>query len=309
MNKYVFNTQLGELVSEGQHLTQHLLHSKDRQRTLIWFARAKDMLALFLPLESELRKAFSALADTQTAGTSASVPEEAVALIRVAADINRIQRDESMDLRHDIESVINDTFAKSWWFRIPVAILVAATVVALGGVVQIGYMNIDIRQRAAAAVAKADEDIKAQKLQAQSAITKIGDDATKAVQEQLKTELRSHVETMKHDISAAAQIHVEDLKRQKTPELEAAFATAKFKVESLQHNVAGEEKRLTELESRAAELSRAIAKMTATEGREGPIDRLGGYLNRSRGYVLTEAVVVFASLLLSGWSLYRTKGA
>jgi hypothetical protein len=230
MNRYAIDACLNELATEGQWL----VGGDNRQKALVWFARAGGVLSAILPADSELRKTFDEAASVHLGDTSAKLPQQAVDLLRVASELNRLRRDEGilLDLRQDVQTVIAETFVKSWWFRLPIAILVTTIAFALVGVVQISNMSIDVRQHAEAAAKKAEDDIAAQRDRTQKSIAQIGDNAREAVQSQITSALRDSTTAAKTQISAAALARVNELKEQKAPELEAAFATARFSTDS-----------------------------------------------------------------------------
>ena len=292
---------IAEILVDLVYQAESLGGDGDRHRTTLWFVRAADTLALFLPVDSQLRRTFTKFLDENDRAESAEVPPVAVDLIRIAYDQNRVRPDDTQlaEVRQDLNIVMGEIFTKSWWFRIPVAALLAAVAFAFGGVIQLANINVDIRERVAAAEKKAEQEIDTQKTEIAKALKQVGDDARNQVSKQLTTELTGHVNSAKGDITAAAQSYVKDLQRQKAPDLEAAFATSRYRTDVLQRSVAASERKLSDLQVKTEMIQRGMAQITKVGNASGFWQRLSIYLDRSRNDVLIATTTLGAAIVLS----------
>jgi hypothetical protein len=309
MNKYILALRLDELAAEGQILTTPTFPN-NRDRVRVWFANAIDT-TVFLGAESELRRLLILARDDVEKTEVATLPTRALDIIHKAAGLNRVRRDEGMitEIRNDINAIALETYAKSWPFRVTLAALFATFGFAILGIVQLNNLRVDVRERAEAAAKKAEQEINEQKAATSKAIASLGSDARQEVEKQLRLELQAHVTETKRAITTAAQAHIENLQRQKAPELEAALIISRMNVEALQRRINQSQEKIAELEARVTTLSRGVDQMRATVRGSSTLDRLGAFLDRSRGYVAGEIIALTIALALSafamGFTIYK----
>jgi hypothetical protein len=312
MNKYAIAAQLDELQSEGRVLRES--RSPDnRARTTLWFARALDSIAMFLPAESELWKTLVRQRDEFVKNEElTALQPQALMAIQFASDLNRARRDERMtaEIREQINAIAIETYGKSTIFRGTLALLVATIGFAFLGIFQLNNLKIDVRERAEQAAKKAEQEINDQKALASKAIASVGTDARQEVEKQLRTELQAHLNDTKQKMTVEAQAHIDDLKRQKAPELEAALITARTNVSALQGRVSVTQKATSDLEERLNLITRDLDRIRKTGQGSSWLERLSAFLDRARGYVAGEIIVILLTLGISlfgiGLTLRRT---
>jgi chromosome segregation ATPase len=199
---------------------------------------------------------------------------EALRYLSIATEFNRDRRDNEglAALREDVQSIIEKTYLKSWWFRITVLLLGAAVIFALWGDVKLQGYSLDVRKdvkdakekieadknQVDADVKDAKEKIQADAKQVQADIVSIGtrvqanaDEASQRVEKKLDSQLASFLENARHRIDNGAEAHLETLKQTTSPALKSGLQT-------LQSNVVDLEKQNTQLRDDAASLRSTI---------------------------------------------------
>ncbi|HEY2094567.1 MAG TPA: hypothetical protein VGJ81_22125 [Thermoanaerobaculia bacterium] len=314
MNKYLVALELDALASEGQ-LLREVTFTDNVDRVRVWLARSRDVIALVLPENSRLLKEFDETHDLFLKKGLNTLPPTALMVIHSASTINRARRDDALaaELRDEMNSIALQTYSNSLPFRATIGLLALTAGFAILGVFQLNNFKVDVRERAETAARKAEQEIEQQKVIASKAISAISVDARQEVERQLKSELQSHVTDTKRGITVAAQSYIDDLKRQKAPELEAALLVSRMNLEGLRKQLLDTQQRLAQVEEKSNTLKRGLDQMRKVTAGSSILDKLSAFLDRSRGYVAGEIVAIACALLLAlfatCFSVYKLRRA
>ncbi len=308
MSKHLIAARLDRLLLEGERLRRaNLAPSSNLDELAIWFATAIDTITLFLPGNSELLAVLSKLQKAHADSDAVELPAEALTIIRIASEVNRIRRSDDVneDLRHDIQMFIVDTYRKSWLFYVPIVLLLVAFGFAVKGVFEVRDLKINTREEAAAALERAKQSIDQQQRSAESTIAMVGakaklaaDDAKLEVERRLEHELQSYVADQRQRIHDAADKQIEIVKRERAPNLETALGASQARVDSLQAQLKQIDQRVQSVASSSDELHRAF-KTIDNSVKGNTLDRVSVFLNRSRQFVAAEFIVAGLVLLLA----------
>jgi len=322
LDKYAIDHWLARLMQEGETLRE----KGSEEEKKIWLATASGTLAFFLPKDSPIVNALNEIRDAESqTGPEAIQLGRAVQLLQVAAEFNRMRRDDQTvaTLREDLRSVMGETFLKSPWFYIGIVILTAAFGLAVLGVIQIKGYKIDAEQE----VINAQSRINRQLESVQKTIGEIGERATKSadaarqvVETKLDSQLATYVTTTKGRIGKKAEEYLgslkdtktnaeqridkeavkylENLKRTKTPELESSLITLNQSRADLQNRIEKLQQDTLFLKGRVDELTEGLKRLHVA-AKASPFERLSIFLNRSRYFVLLEVVITGLALLFS----------
>lgn len=306
MDKHVIAARLDRLISDGDYFggTPATTDAQD-DRVAIWFARALDTVTLFLPENSAVVRMLSDARDQSK--NLRRISPEAVQIVRIASEYNRDRRGDDLldDLRQDVHAVITDIYRKSWWFYVPIALLAAAAIFAISGVIQLRDTKVDVRAEAAAALQRAKDSIDQQQRSAEAAIALSGtrakaaaEDAKQEVERRLERELQTYVADQRQRIATATDQQIELLKRERAPNIDSALGMYQARIDGLQTRVKQVDQRLDRLDSSSDELQRGFQRLDAS-AKAGTLNRLSVFLNRSRRYVAAELIITSIALLAS----------
>jgi len=306
MDKHLLARHLEGLYSDGQALAKSSSTDAAAQVSL-WFARTAEALRFFLPSDSELLAAFKRLSDATADAKPTSILEQALTLLRVATDLNRLRRgdDAIADLRQDVSTIISQIYVKSWWFRIPVAILLVAVIFAVFGVVQLKDYQVDIAAIADKAVEEAHDRIDEQEKTVQASIAAIGKSAEAAVDEakrdvarRLDQQLQASLKEAQDRIATTAQSHVNTLIRDKAPGLETQLLATRAIVDTISIRLTPIQDQVSRLKAGTAELTRGLQRLDSAAA-TGAFTNLSVFLGRSRTVVAIELAVTTLALVAS----------
>lgn len=303
MDKHLIASRLDQLQSDGQTIAMAI--TKPESITF-WYASAIDTLTLFLPEASELVRVFKELRDRQSHGCDERLLPQALDVLRIAADVNRLRRSDDLvaDLRRDVQTSVGEIYRKSGWFYFPVTVLFLAAGFAVVGVIELRGTRINVREEAEAALRAAKASIEEHRTNVERSIDAIGkqaqskaDEAKQDVERKLELQLQSSVEEARGRINTAAQKHLETIKREKTPNLEFGLIAAQAQLAGVEKRLQQVQGQLATLQSSLDELERALKRVDRAVA-AGTLDRLSLFLNRSRRYVWAELLVNSAALLI-----------
>lgn len=292
---------LDDVTSEGKAL----IGQNNPQKATAWYMRAKNAFAIAFPADSELRRALDACEKAaSSAGGTNYVSPEAVDVAKIASQQEFLSNGERSvsELQRDVALIIHETFLRSPWVKVPVVILLAAVGFAIGGVIQLANINVDINKRADSSLKNVEQQIEQKKQDTAKSLTRIADDARDQVSKALNAELKTHVDVTKKSISEAADSYVKELRAQKTPDLEAAFATSRYRVGELQQQLTAAEKRLAQAQEQIAELNRALRQINHATAGGDTLTHLSAALSRSRMAVIVEVTAIALAVALSAFA-------
>lgn len=302
MDKYDIDHCLERLRKDGEALGEK---ASDEDRK-VWLATATGTLALFLPDGSPIMKAIAEIRDSTGQASKQDarwVVTDAVRLLKVAAEFNRMRRDDQTvaTLRDDLRAVMGETFLKSPWFYLAIAILTAAFGLAVLGVIQIKSYKLDAEQELKNAKAKIEDQVRS----VEQTISTLGQRAQEsaaaakqAVEKKLDDQLASDLANAKQRINEGATQHLETLKQTKAPALESGLVTLQERSTAIEQGLKGLQQDILSLKKRADELTDDLHRMEAA-AQTGGLVKLSIFLNRSRYFVLLEVVVAGLALLSS----------
>ncbi len=314
---YMESGPLRQIYEEGLRLIERPEKSIPALRA--WFAAGKDLLARTLPEHSALleefqsaREAFSKAAEEQDLESLQELIEKGNQVIYFAGtpDFRPRRLSSSFDdlyIRdHErlVHSILTDIYLKSWWVKLPSALLIAALALAITGVIKIQDLKIDIYEQTDKALAKTKQRIQAEEASAEDDIKRAGSSSVKRIEsarETAENDVRASISDYgkqeKRRIYQEATKQIDELKKERAPNIE-------IRLDRLQGAANAYEKKAVQIEQgqRRQELELGVLE-NSFRVKIGPRDylslaSLGAFLERSQRFVLIELVAMSVTILL-----------
>jgi hypothetical protein len=322
----------------------------------IWFAAVEDFLKSTLPATSAVYREFEALnasvrgkgeappTDQPSKGTPQSgeiASPEARDLRKTIEATTRLLKSVSLsttrsmqsdlgsdgeadkaqreNLEHDIRSVINDTFAHSWAFRVPIVVMSAAVIFAVFGIFQIQNYRVDIRDLRDKAIDKAKQQIDSQAVDLRKNLQRDYDSTSKAITSTaniaaLSQQYRSasseitkaaNSEALQRqsgsasdDIRRTVASHIEKLKSEKSAALETNLSNLAGRIHDLETRFKPLDAQVSTFERRLVPVASAYEEIKSNKDRR-LLEVASVVLNGGVVFVWTILTISVIALLLA----------